>query len=554
MALKWTVTPRQRCDLEMILVGGFAPLQGFLSRVDYESVLERDRLASGALWPVPVTLDVDEGFAGKVSTGETIDLCDWDGTLLAHMAVSDKWQPDKQAEAQAAFGTQDAKHPAVDYLLNRAGNWYLGGTVKQVMRPVHYDFASLRHTPAALKEFFARSGWKRVVGFQTRNPLHRAHMELTLRAAKEIDGHLLIHPVVGMTKPGDVDHFTRVRCYEKLLAYYPPGKAALSLLPLAMRMAGPKCALAHALIRKNYGCSHFIVGRAHADPGLDSKGKPFYGPYDAQTLLKTHEKEMGIGILPFEEVVYVKERKQYCTASELKPGETALTISGTQLRAALLGDEALPAWFSFPEVIKELRRSCPPRHAQGMTLFFTGLSGAGKTTLAQALMAALMEEGKKNVISLDGDEVRKVLTSGLGFTRADRDMNIRRIGYVASETTRAGGIVLCAAIAPYAAVRGENRRLITQHGGYVEIYVSTPIEVCEERDVKGLYAKARAGELKGFTGIDDPYELPVNPEITIDTSRASVQECVQEILRYLETKGYLKREVQGERPARVAHS
>lgn len=540
MVNKWVLTPRQRCDLEMLLVGGFAPLTGFLSQADYESVLTHTRLATGQLWPMPITLDVSEEFAQTINLGQKVELYDPDNTLLARITVTDKWQPNKATEAQAIFGTQDLKHPAVNYLFNKAGAWYLGGPVQLIKMPKHYDFVELRHTPATLKAFFAELGWDKIVGFQTRNPMHRAHMELTLRAAQQIGGHVLIHPVVGLTKPGDIDYFTRVRCYEKVLHYYPPQTASLSLLPLAMRMGGPKEAVWHALIRRNYGCTHFIVGRDHAGPGNDSAGKPFYDPYAAQETVSQFQDEIGIQMVPFQEMVYVKERKQYCSNDELKPNETALTISGTQLRDALLQAGPIPDWFSFPEIIQELRDSYPAKHKQGFTIFFTGLSGAGKTTLAQALIAKLMSLGRRNVSLLDGDVVRRHLASELGFTKADRDLNIRRIGFVASEVTKAGGIVICAAIAPYAASRNENRQLISQHGGYIEVYLSTSLDACEKRDTKGLYAKARRGELKGFTGIDDPYEQPVDAEITIDTAHCSVEEAVAKITEFLTSAGYLK--------------
>lgn len=539
MSHKWIVTPRQRCDLEMLLIGGFAPLDGFLNQKDYNRVITEGRLADGQLWPMPVTLDVDEDFAQSVRVGEQLELYDADNILLACMKIESKWQPDKTQEAQAIFETQDSKHPGVHYLLNKAGSWYLGGSVQLVKVPAHFDFVESRHTPATLKQFFAELGWEKIVGFQTRNPIHRAHMELTLRAAQQINGHVLIHPVVGLTKPGDIDYYTRVRCYQKILHYYPKHVAALSLLPLAMRMGGPKEALWHALIRKNYGCTHFIVGRDHAGPGNDSHGKPFYDPYAAQVYVQQFEDEMDIQIIPFQEMVYVKERKAYSPVDALQVNETALTISGTQLREALLKEAPIPDWFSFPEIIQELRNAYPPKHRQGFTLFFTGLSGAGKSTLANALIAKLMSLGKRNICLLDGDVVRRNLTSELGFSKEHRDLNIRRIGFVASEITKAGGIVVCAAIAPYLSARNENRQMISQHGGYVEIYLSTSLDACERRDTKGLYAKARKGELKGFTGIDDPYEPPLTTEVTLDTASLSVEESVNRIIDYLYSEGYL---------------
>ncbi len=536
---KWNLTPRQRCDLEMLLIGGFNPLNGFLSQTDYQSVIFHMRLTTGQCWPMPINLDVNDEFANSICVGQKIGLYDFDNTLLATMTVTDKWQPDKLVEAEHVFGTQDIKHPGVNYLLNNAGNWYLGGPIELVQMPRHYDFAELRQTPSALKQYFAESGFKKIIGFQTRNPMHRAHMELTFRAAKKIGGRLLIHPVVGLTKPGDIDYFTRVRCYLKILNYYPKNRAFLSLLPLAMRMGGPREAVWHALIRKNYGCTHFIVGRDHAGPGNDSHNKPFYDPYAAQELMRKYQDEIGIELASFQEMVYVKERKAYCSTDEIRPDETAVSISGTQLRDMLLYEKPIPEWFSFPEIIQELRSAYPSKQKQGFTLFFTGLSGAGKTTLANALLARLMSYGKRNITLLDGDVVRRILANELGFSREDRDLNIRRIGFVAAEVTKAGGIALCAAIAPYTSVRLDNRHLISQYGGYIEIYLSTTLQACEKRDKKGLYAKARQGEIKHFTGIDDPYEEPAQPEINLDTTKFTIEESVTHIINYLQQEGYL---------------
>lgn len=540
MQEKWLLTARQHCDLELLAVGGFHPLSGFLGQEDYESVLQHSRLSTGQLWPMPITLDVPDAFAEKITVGDEIALCDSDNSILAYMTIEDKWRPNKALEARAVFNTEDCTHPGVNYLFHQAGNWYLGGSIKMVQLPAHYDFTSLRHTPASLKKHFSQLAEQNIVGFQTRNPLHRAHMELTLRAAEQIEGHILIHPAVGLTKPGDIDHFTRVRCYQKILRYYPPQKASLSLLPLAMRMGGPQEALWHALIRKNYGCTHFIVGRDHAGPGKDAQGTPFYDADAAQKRAMQYQDEIGIKILAFSEMVYVKERKKYAAVDELKNHETALSISGTELRHALLNDQEIPEWFSFPEIVEELRKSHLPKHAQGFTVFFTGLPSAGKTTLAKALMASLMSLGKKKVTLLDGDMVRRILANELGFSRADRDLNIRRIGFVAAEVTKAGGIALCAAIAPYKEVRAENRQLISQYGGFIEVYVSTPLATCEKRDPKGLYSKVRKGEIKGFTGIGDPYEVPTDMEIEIDTSQLTIEEALEKILDFLRNAGYLQ--------------
>ena len=536
----WDLTMRQVCDLEMMMNGAFSPLEGFLEEKDYRSVVSKMRLASGVIWPIPITLDVTPAFADKLKLGASIALRDPEGVLVATMDVSSIYRPDKAQEAQGVFGTTDETHPGVTYLMRRAHEVYLGGRVRGVESPSHYDFKHLRDTPRELRDRFQKLGWRRVVAFQTRNPMHRAHQELTFRAAKEVEANLLIQPVVGMTKPGDVDHYTRVRCYEHLLKAYPEQTTALSLLPLAMRMGGPREAVWHAIIRKNYGCTHFIVGRDHAGPGKDSKGKPFYGPYDAQNLMKEHQKELDITMVPFKNMVYVEDKAQYFPEDEVEKGARTLDISGTELRRRLQEGADIPEWFSFPDVVAELRRTHPPRHQQGFTVFFTGLSGSGKSTVANALMVKLMEMGGRPVTLLDGDLVRKHLSSELGFSKEHRDLNIQRIGYVASEITKNGGIAICAPIAPYSATRKIVREMIEPLGGFVEIHVATPLEVCEARDRKGLYAKARAGILKGFTGIDDPYEVPEKPELKLDTAELTPDLAAHRIIVKLESLGFIR--------------
>ncbi len=535
----WALTDRQLCDVELLLNGGFSPLSGFLTRAYYEPVLTDMRLADDSLWPMPVTLDVTEEFAGGVSVGDSVALRDPEGVMLAALHIEDMWHPDREREAEAVFGITSPEHPGVEFLLNRSNPVYLGGRVEGVELPVHYDFPMLRLTPADLREEFTRRGWTRIVAFQTRNPMHRAHVELTLRAAKGIEANLLIHPVVGMTKPGDVDHYTRVRAYQHVLKRYPKGTAMLSLLPLAMRMGGPREAVWHAIIRKNYGVTHFIVGRDHAGPGSDSSGKPFYGPYDAQVLLKEHQDEIGVEMVPFRMMVYVPEHDRFEPVDEIPEDTKTLSISGTELRDRLADGREIPEWFTYPEVVDELRRTHPPRHKQGFTVFFTGLSGSGKSTIANVLLVKLLEMGGRPVTLLDGDIVRKNLSSELGFSKEHRDINIMRIGYVASEITKNGGIALCAPIAPYEWVREHNRELISRVGGYILVHVSTPIEVCEQRDRKGLYAKARAGIIKEFTGISDPYEEPLNADLSIDTTDISPGEAANQIILHLESMGYI---------------
>ncbi|HEY6293354.1 MAG TPA: bifunctional sulfate adenylyltransferase/adenylylsulfate kinase [Terriglobia bacterium] len=535
----WDLTARQLCDLDLLMSGGFSPLQGFMTRADYESVCEKMRLAEGALWPIPITLDVTEEFAKTLSPGRAVALRDAEGVMLAALHVDEVWQPDRKAEAKQVFGSTSTVHPGADYTINRSHPWYVGGRVEGVQPPAHYDFRALRLAPAELRAEFVRLGWRRVVAFQTRNPMHRAHVELTLRAAKQVEASLLINPSVGMTKPGDVEYYVRVRCYQELLSKYPQGTVKLALLPLAMRMGGPREALWHAIIRKNHGCSHFIVGRDHAGPGKDENGKPFYGPYDAQELLRQHEKELAVTMVPFQMMVYLEGEDRYVPEDEIPQGARVLNISGTELRQRLNEGREIPAWFTYPEVSGELQRSYPPRHQQGFTLFFTGLSGSGKSTIANVLRVKFLEMGGRPVTLLDGDIVRKHLSSELGFSREHRDINIRRIGYVASEITKNGGIAICAPIAPYDAIRKEVRGMIQPLGGFILVHLATPLETCEGRDRKGLYAKARAGILKQFTGISDPYEPPTDADVAIDTSDVTPEEAAQEVFLHLEREGYI---------------
>jgi len=536
----WDLTARQLCDVELLLTGGFSPLRGFMKRADYERVCHNMHLTSGVIWPMPITLDVTEEFAKKLQPGSgKVALRDPEGVMVAVLDVEEVWQPDRKAEAESVFGSNSSMHPGADYVMNKANPWYVGGKLEGLQLPSHYDFKTLRLTPAELRTEFARLGWRRVVAFQTRNPMHRAHVELTFRAAKTVEANLLIHPSVGMTKPGDVDYFTRVRCYQLLLSKYPPGTVKLSMLPLAMRMGGPREAIWHALIRKNHGVTHFIVGRDHAGPGKDKDGKPFYGPYEAQELFKKNEKEIGVTMVPFSMMVYLEDEDRYVPDNEVPQGARVLNISGTELRNRLNEGRDIPAWFTYPEVVRELRRSFPPRHRQGVTIFFTGLSGSGKSTIANILLTKFLETGGRPVTLLDGDLVRKHLSSELGFSKEHRDINIRRIGYVASEITKNGGIAICAPIAPYDATRKSVRQMIEPYGGFILVHIATPIETCEERDRKGLYAKARAGIVKEFTGISDPYESPRDAEVVINTAELSAEEAAQEIILHLEQQGFI---------------
>jgi sulfate adenylyltransferase len=533
------ISMRALCDLELLATGGFSPLTTFMGKADYERVLREMRLADGTLWPLPITLTVDPKELPVV--GEDLVLRNANNDVIAILTLDEVYHWDAEKEAALAYGSTDSKHPMVSEM-TRWGKVCISGPLKVLNLPKYHDFVELRHTPAQVRAKLAEMGNDNVVAFQTRNPLHRIHEELTKRAAAAVNGSLLIHPVVGMTKPGDVDHYTRTRTYKALVEnYYDKKTTLLSLLPLAMRMAGPKEALLHAIVRRNHGVNHFIVGRDHAGPGNDSAGKPFYGPYDAQVLMKEHQAELGVKMVPFEMLVYLPDEDRYVEEKDVPKGAKTLNISGTQVRDEYLAKgKLLPEWFTRPEIAEILRQSYPPRHKQGFCLWFTGLSGAGKSATAQIVTELLLEYGRQATV-LDGDVVRTHLSKGLGFSKEDRDTNILRIGFVAGEITRHGGSVICAAISPYRAAREEARKFVGEN--FIEIFMDTPVEVCEERDVKGLYAKARQaladGKPMGFTGIDDPYEAPVNPEITLQGYGSTPEENAHKVIAYLKEKGYL---------------
>jgi sulfate adenylyltransferase len=524
-------------DLELLAVGAFSPLRGFMGRDDYEGVLKDMRLADGTLWPIPITLPVADD--APVQAGASVALRNSKNELLAVMRVAEVYPWNLERESTAVAGKNDPRHPLVAEMAGW-GKRYVAGPLHVVNLPRYYDFAELRLTPAEVRERLTEMGSPKVVAFQTRNPLHRSHEELTKRAAAAVGGSLIINPVVGLTKPGDVDHYTRVRVYKALVEnHYDRRRTTLALLPLAMRMAGPREAIWHAIIRRNHGASHFIVGRDHAGPGKDSEGKPFYGPYDAQELAKKHSQEIGVGIIPFQEMVYLPDEDRYEETDRVPAGVRTLAISGTQVRDEYLAKgKALPAWFTRPETAAILAEMSPPQHEQGFCIWFTGLSGAGKSVTAEALTSLLLERGRQ-VTVLDGDVVRTHLSKGLGFSREDRDTNIHRIGYVAAEIARHGGAVVCAAVSPYRAARNRCRTMVGPDR-FVEVFVDTPLEVCEGRDIKGLYAKARRGEVKGFTGIDDPYEPPHNPELVLDTVKQGVEENARRILGHLVERGFVR--------------
>ena len=525
-----TLSLKQQCDLEMISNGAFSPLSTFNNQKDYEEILLNNKLSNGLVWPIPIVLDVPDQFLKSLDKNEYISLRNTEGFLLAILKVKEFWAPNKKEEANLVFKSNDLNHPGVDYLFNHTNNNYISGELVPIQENKYFDFTHLRKSPQEVRDFFRLNNWKDVIAFQTRNPMHRAHYELTKLAMDEHNSKLLIHPVIGMSKPGDIDHFTRVKCYQHIIKYYPENSVELSLINLAMRMAGPKEALWHAIIRKNYGCNRIIIGRDHAGPGVNAEGKPYYQPYDAQELIAQYQEELEIKMVPFKEMVFAKNKKTYLPLDKIEQDDPIEKLSGTQFKELLQQRTEIPTWYSFPEVIHELRKRFPKLHNQGLTVFFTGLSGAGKSTLANAIMYKLMETEDRPITLLDGDIVRQHLSSELGFSKEDRDIHVKRIGYVASEITKHGGVAICAPIAPYSNTRKVVRNMIDEVGSFVEIHVATPLSVCEERDTKGLYKQARAGKILDFTGVSDPYEEPENPEITVDTSDITVEESSALIL------------------------
>ncbi len=539
----YSLNERQLCDLELLCNRAFYPLEGFVGEEEYFSILERGTLLDGTIWPIPIYLDVPEKIAKGLSPGTHLSLLDPEGFLLAILHVTEIFKVDKRYEAQRIYGTEDeTKHPSVFSLYHEVHPYYVGGKIEGISLPIHYDFVELRKPPSEVHRFFASMGWRNIIGFHTEKALHCAHREMILRAAKEVNASIFLNPVVGLPDPRDLEHFTMIRCYQAFIKHFPRNMITLALLPFASRKAGPKEALLQAIIRKNYGCTHFLVAPDHADPFMHEANhkKLFYPLGEAQEMVKAHEEEIGIKMVPLTPMVYEENRGQYIPENQVKEGMRVKRISSSELRRRLEFDLEIPKWFSFPEVVEELKRTYPPRHRQGFTVFFTGLPGAGKSTIAKILYVRFMELRDRPVTLLDGDIVRKYLSSELTYSKEHREINVRRIGFVASEITKNRGIAICAPIAPYEESRRYNRELISRYGGYIEVYVATPFEVCAQRDRKGMYEKARKGIIKNFTGVDDPYIPPSNPEITIDTSELTPAEAAQQIILYLEEEGYIK--------------
>jgi sulfate adenylyltransferase len=530
---------RQICDFELLVTGVFSPLKGFMTQIECESVMDRMRLPSGEIWPVPICLDIGETLASALEAGQSVVLRDSEGFPLGVMAVEDIWPVDAEKEALAVYGTLDRTHPGVDYLFNRAGNHYIGGTIQALNLPIHSDFRQIRMTPREVRDAFSKLGWKRIVGFQTRQPIHRPQFEMTIQAMRKAKANLLLLPIAGTPRSGDFDHYTRMRCYQKVAAQYPPNSYMLNLLPLAMRMAGPRDAVLHLIVGKNFGCTHFVVGHNHSTPGKDGNGTHFYDSDKIADLVKEAGEAIGITAVSFEEMVYIPFEDEFTLARNAKENQETISFSNDDIRNRIRLGKKIPEWASFPGVIEELEKSYPSPSKQGFTVFLTGLSGAGKSTIAKVLYSKFMEIGSRPVSLLDGDIVRRNLSSELNFSKEHRDINVKRIGFVASEITKNRGIAICAPIAPYERTRADIRKTVEAHGGFFEIHVATPIDECEKRDRKGMYARARAGLLKGFTGVDDPYEIPENAELSIDTSNITPDEAAQEILLLLSEKGFV---------------
>jgi sulfate adenylyltransferase len=530
---------RQLCDLELLLNGGFSPLKSFLGSTDHAAVCDEMRLGDGILWPLPITLDISDDFVKKLEDGTEIALRDPEGVMTAALRVDEAWEPDRRAEARAMFGTDESTDPRVARHLRQSTRWAVSGRIEGLQLPIHYDYRELRLTPLELRRKFARLGWRRVLAFQTHRSIHRAQQAMMMMAAQEAGANLLIHPVVGLDRPGDADHYTRVRCYQAMMTHYPKFMARLNLLPLALRGGGAREALLHAIVHKNHGCSHLMVDFDGAGSVLETIGAPSYGFAEAKELISEHISDLGVEFIPAEEMVYLEHRKRFVKLDEVPSDGRVRKLSADEVRRRLDDGREIPEWYTYPAVDRVLRRSHPSRSTQGFTVFLTGLSGSGKSTIANALRVKLLEIGGRGVTLLDGDLVRKNLSSELGFSKEHRDLNIRRIGFVAAEIARAGGVAICAPIAPYDLVRRDVREMSQRCGGFVLVHVSTPLEICEARDRKGMYAKARAGIIKEFTGISDPYEEPADADVVIDTSDISPTEATREILIYLESQGYI---------------
>lgn len=527
------------CDLELIATGAFSPLEGFMVRADYESVLDRMRLQDGTLWPVPVCLDVSETKARQLEAGQSVALRDPEGFLLAVMHVEDIWPIDKAKEIRLIYGGEEEDNPGVQHLEQQTKAFYVGGRIEVISLPLHYDFRSLRKTPEEVRAEYQKLGWQRVVGYQTSSVIHRCQYEVTLEAMRQAKANLLLLPTVGVARREDFDYYTRVRCYKEVIRHYPPETVVQSLLPQFVRFAGAREAVLNAIIAKNYGCTHYLLypEAGNSDGNENSGFKEVFG--EEEEIVSACKEALGIAVMAFDGMVYLPFEDQHRFVHQVEEGTKTISMGGGEIRSRIRSGRIVPGWASFPEVLEELRKAYPDPAGQGITIFLTGLSGAGKSTIAKVLFSKMLEIGERPVTLLDGDIVRQNLSSELSFSKEHRDINVRRIGFVASEITKNRGIAICAPIAPYAHTRSEIRAAIEAYGGFIEVHVATPLEECEKRDRKGMYAKARAGLIKGYTGIDDPYEVPAAPELRIDTTNLTPDEAAHEVLLYLGQKGFI---------------
>jgi len=503
----WTLDDTQLGDLELIISGAFAPLTGFMGAADLAAVAAHGTLADGTPWPVPVRLSVPA--QAVPLDADHLVLQDQEGSPLAVLAISE-WIPDGETTT-------------------------LAGPVTALRAPEHGPFRGLRRYPADVRAELldgaaAAAPAGRVPGavlaYVTRRPLHRRHIGQLRHHADLLNARLLLLPLV--TGPAEV--VTRPEALVRTVlaaSRYLPASTLVVPVPLARRDAGPDADLrASAIVAAAYGATHLL---AADDSGLHDGGRN-------GTLSLP---DAPISVIREAEWAYDPIREVWRPLALIEPGAERGELTDDEVGALLDSGDPIPAWFTQEEIAAELRRARPPRRERGLVVFFTGLSGSGKSTIARGLAEALAERGDRTVSLLDGDHVRQLLSAGLTFSRSDRDRNIARIGYVAAEVARHGGIAICAPIAPYAAARAAAREMVTQTGDFMLVYVATPVEVCAARDRKGLYAKARAGLIDAFTGVSDPYEEPRDADLVLDTSAMKTADAVNAVLRLLITGGWL---------------
>ena len=543
MALSIDLNKRQVNDLELLLDGSFSPVNYYMNKNEYLSVLDNMRLLNGELFPLPINLMINKKKYDEIKEEKIVLLKDPTGLSIASLKIEEIFQPDINNECLKIYNSIDTRHPYISYLQSKKGCYYVAGKLEKVGDILHYDFKDIRKNPSEMKQFFKDNNWNTIVGFHVRNPIYKYHYEITKYCLNQIEDDnpkLLIHPISGKTHSFDIDYNIRAKCYKKILKNYSQNTVTLSLLELAMRLAGPRETLLHAIIRKNYGCTHFIVLNDHAGPSISKKnGELFFEKNECSKLALQHENELGIKLIFPELIYYDSSVQKYLPVSQINDKKNIMKISGTDFRTMMEFGDDIPNWFCFPEIVKELKKFYRVRKDKGLCIYLVGLSGSGKSTIANFLKQKLDEIiGNKKITLLDGDVIRKNLSKGLGFSKEDRSTNIRRIGYVASEIVKHSGIVLCANIAPFEEDRSYNRRIIGNEGNYIEIYVNTKLDVCEDRDVKGLYKLARSGVIKNFTGISDPFETPEYANLEIDGSN-NIDQSLDIIIDYLRTNKYI---------------